>query len=56
MSIRPGGSWRFSATVPAPLGLYLRRSGRDMVDELHHIARPLDAVSVVCPAVEAVLA
>jgi hypothetical protein len=38
------------------LGRYLRRSGRGGVGELQHIARELDALSVVHPAVEAVLA
>ncbi|WP_328319750.1 type IV toxin-antitoxin system AbiEi family antitoxin domain-containing protein [Streptomyces sp. NBC_00388] len=38
------------------LGRYLRRSGRGGVGELQHIARELDALSVVRPAVEAVLA
>jgi predicted transcriptional regulator of viral defense system len=38
------------------LGRYLRRSGRGGVGELQYIARELDALSVVRPAVEAVLA
>ncbi|GGN13678.1 type IV toxin-antitoxin system AbiEi family antitoxin domain-containing protein [Streptomyces fuscichromogenes] len=38
------------------LGRYLRRNGRGGVGELQHIARELDALSVVRPAVEAVLA
>ncbi|MBW8795939.1 MAG: hypothetical protein JF597_20795 [Streptomyces sp.] len=37
------------------LGRYLRRSGRGGVSELQHIAGELDALSVVRPAVEAVL-
>jgi predicted transcriptional regulator of viral defense system len=38
------------------LGRYLRRSGRGGVGELQYIARELDALSVVRPVVEAVLA
>ncbi|MEU5702576.1 type IV toxin-antitoxin system AbiEi family antitoxin domain-containing protein [Streptomyces aurantiacus] len=38
------------------LGRYLRRSGRDGVSELQHVARELGALSVIRPAVEAVLA
>ncbi|WP_247701996.1 hypothetical protein [Streptomyces sp. F63] len=38
------------------LGRYLRRNGRSGVGELQHIARELDALSVIRPAVEAVLA
>ncbi|MFK4099103.1 type IV toxin-antitoxin system AbiEi family antitoxin domain-containing protein [Streptomyces sp. NPDC019531] len=38
------------------LGRYLRRSGRGGVGELQYIARELGALSVVRPAVEAVLA
>lgn len=38
------------------LGRYLRRSGRGGVGELQHIARELDPLSVIRPAVEAVLA
>ncbi|WP_306318865.1 MULTISPECIES: hypothetical protein [unclassified Streptomyces] len=38
------------------LGRYLRRSGRGGVGELQYIARELDALSIVRPAVEAVLA
>ncbi|WP_263165483.1 hypothetical protein [Streptomyces sp. SCSIO ZS0520] len=38
------------------LGRHLRRSGRGGVGELQHLARELDALSVVRPAVEAVLA
>lgn len=38
------------------LGRYLRRSGRGGVGELQPSARELDALSVVRPAVEAVLA
>ncbi|MFJ4437312.1 hypothetical protein [Streptomyces sp. NPDC088923] len=38
------------------LGRYLRRSGRGGVGELQYFARELDALSVVRPAVEAVLA
>jgi hypothetical protein len=38
------------------LGRYLRRSGCGGVGELQHIARELGALSVVRPAVEAVLA
>ncbi|MCX4883710.1 type IV toxin-antitoxin system AbiEi family antitoxin domain-containing protein [Streptomyces sp. NBC_00847] len=38
------------------LGRYLRREGRSGVGELQHIARELDALSVIRPAVEAVLA
>jgi hypothetical protein len=38
------------------LGRYLRRNGRGGVSELQYIARELDALSVVRPAVEAVLA
>ncbi|MYW63656.1 hypothetical protein GTY65_06125 [Streptomyces sp. SID8379] len=38
------------------LGRYLRRSGRGGVGELQNVARELDALSVVRPAVEAVLA
>ncbi|MFJ5227072.1 type IV toxin-antitoxin system AbiEi family antitoxin domain-containing protein [Streptomyces sp. NPDC088400] len=38
------------------LGRYLRRSGRGGVGELQHIARELDALSIIRPAVEAVLA
>ncbi|MFI6439713.1 type IV toxin-antitoxin system AbiEi family antitoxin domain-containing protein [Streptomyces sp. NPDC050759] len=38
------------------LGRYLRRDGRSGVGELQHIARELDALSVIRPAVEAVLA
>ena len=38
------------------LGRYLRRDGRRGVGELQHIARELDALSVIRPAVEAVLA
>ncbi|MGP3925567.1 type IV toxin-antitoxin system AbiEi family antitoxin domain-containing protein [Streptomyces sp. 8N616] len=40
----------------AALGRYLRSSGRDGVSELQYIARELDALSVIRPAVEAVLA
>ncbi|MFC5956850.1 type IV toxin-antitoxin system AbiEi family antitoxin domain-containing protein [Streptomyces pratens] len=38
------------------LGRYLRRNGRGGVGELHYIARELGALSVIRPAVEAVLA
>jgi predicted transcriptional regulator of viral defense system len=38
------------------LGRYLRRNGRGGVSELQHIARALGALSVIRPAVEAVLA
>ncbi|MFD4792636.1 hypothetical protein [Streptomyces anulatus] len=38
------------------LGRYLRRSGRSGVGELQLIARELGALSVIRPAVEAVLA
>ncbi|MDX3455849.1 hypothetical protein PV396_28585 [Streptomyces sp. ME02-8801-2C] len=38
------------------LGRYLRRDGRSGVGELQHIARELGALSVIRPAVEAVLA
>ncbi|KUO14822.1 type IV toxin-antitoxin system AbiEi family antitoxin domain-containing protein [Streptomyces dysideae] len=38
------------------LGRYLRRSGRDGVSELQDIARELGALSVIRPAVEAMLA
>ncbi|MCX5399891.1 hypothetical protein [Streptomyces sp. NBC_00102] len=38
------------------IGRYLRRSGRGGVSELQHVASELDALSVVRPAVEAVLA
>ncbi|MEU3134183.1 type IV toxin-antitoxin system AbiEi family antitoxin domain-containing protein [Streptomyces sp. NPDC006854] len=38
------------------LGRYLRLSGRGGIGELQHFARELDALSVVRPAVEAVLA
>ncbi|MFB7046794.1 hypothetical protein ACFCZ5_19700 [Streptomyces microflavus] len=38
------------------LGRYLRRSGRGRGGELHYIARELDDLAVVRPAVEAVLA
>jgi predicted transcriptional regulator of viral defense system len=38
------------------LGRYLRRNGRGRVSELQHIARELGALSVIRPAVEAVLA
>ncbi|WP_314412417.1 type IV toxin-antitoxin system AbiEi family antitoxin domain-containing protein [Streptomyces kroppenstedtii] len=38
------------------LGRYLRRSGRDGVSELQHVARELGALSAIRPAVEAVLA
>ncbi|MGH3314040.1 MAG: type IV toxin-antitoxin system AbiEi family antitoxin domain-containing protein [Streptomyces sp.] len=40
----------------AALGRYLRSSGRGGVGELQRIARELDALSVIRPAVEAVLA
>ncbi|WP_240634307.1 MULTISPECIES: hypothetical protein [Streptomyces] len=38
------------------LGRHLRRSGRGGVSELQYIARELRSLSVVRPAVEAVLA
>ncbi|MFF3893708.1 hypothetical protein ACFYY3_11075 [Streptomyces sp. NPDC001812] len=38
------------------LGRYLRRNGRGGVSELQHIAHELGALSVIRPAVEAVLA
>lgn len=38
------------------LGRYVRRNGRSGVGELQHIARELGALSVIRPAVEAVLA
>ncbi|MFF3410912.1 type IV toxin-antitoxin system AbiEi family antitoxin domain-containing protein [Streptomyces sp. NPDC002742] len=38
------------------LGRYVRRNGRGGVTELHYIARELGALSVVRPAVEALLA
>ncbi|GAA4074699.1 hypothetical protein [Streptomyces shaanxiensis] len=38
------------------LGRYPRRSGRGEVGELQHVARELDALSVIRPTVEAVLA
>lgn len=38
------------------LGRYLRRNGRGGVSDLQHIARELGALSVIRPAVEAVLA
>ncbi|MFF7643460.1 hypothetical protein [Streptomyces canus] len=38
------------------LGPYLRRSGRDGVSQLPYVARELDALSVIRPSVEAVLA
>jgi hypothetical protein len=38
------------------LGRYLRTSGPDGVGNLQHIARELHALSVIRPAVEAVLA
>ncbi|MFC9155497.1 type IV toxin-antitoxin system AbiEi family antitoxin domain-containing protein [Streptomyces bauhiniae] len=48
---------RIGETVAlSALGRYLRRGGRGGVSELQHIARELGALSVVRPAVEAVLA
>jgi hypothetical protein len=38
------------------LGRYLRRSGRDGVSQLQYVACELGALSVIRPAVEAVLA
>ncbi|WP_431783354.1 type IV toxin-antitoxin system AbiEi family antitoxin domain-containing protein [Streptomyces chumphonensis] len=38
------------------LGRYLRRDGRSGIDEIQHVARELGALSVIRPAVEAVLA
>lgn len=38
------------------LGRYLRREGRSGVSELQHVARELGALSIIRPAVEAVLA
>jgi predicted transcriptional regulator of viral defense system len=40
----------------AALGRYLRTSGSDGVGDLQHIARELNALSLIRPAVEAVLA
>jgi predicted transcriptional regulator of viral defense system len=40
----------------AALGRYLRASGPDGVSDLQHIARELNALSLIRPAVEAVLA
>jgi predicted transcriptional regulator of viral defense system len=40
----------------AALGRYLRTSGPNGVSDLQHIARPLNALSIIRPAVEAVLA
>ncbi|MEE1833079.1 hypothetical protein [Streptomyces sp. SP17KL33] len=44
------------ASTPFALGRYLRRDGRSGVSELQRIARELGALSVIRPAVEAVLA
>ncbi|WP_329349341.1 hypothetical protein OG226_16665 [Streptomyces sp. NBC_01261] len=38
------------------LGRYLRSNGRSGVGELHHVASELGALSVIRPAVEAMLA
>jgi hypothetical protein len=47
----PGETLALSA-----LGRYLRRDGRGWVSELQYTARELGALSVIRPAVEAVLA
>lgn len=44
------------ALALSSLGRYLRRSGRSGVGELQQVARELNALSVIRPAVEAVLA